>query len=239
MLREAMLGLVPAAASVPDMRVWQRCIELPIDPLNVPIQAPHGDVLLDARCSVVEYQGLGSVQGATWTTANYHWTLVFNPEDSARGDGARDIVTEEEVVLFEASNPGLVRPVWHARFETGGFAVWRSVTAEIAPTNQGTILLSVMWCFNGTGGCGQEFLQRHPDRRWFPVMQDWLDQLPPGFVDRIRHGIRIDPSTLQGEAGLYGDRDPNCCPSQRLAVRLALRGEALILLDQAVAPWPQ
>ena len=145
------------------------------------------------------------MQGTPWITANYHWTLVFNAEDRARGAGARDIVTEEEVVLLEVSNPGLVRPLWHARFETGDYAVWRSVTAEIAPTDQGTILLSVMSCFNGTGGCGQEFLQRHSNGRWFPVMQDWFDQLSPGFVDRIRHGIRIDPSTLQGEAGFRSE----------------------------------
>jgi hypothetical protein len=47
--------------------------------------------------------------------------------------------------------------------------------------------ISVMSCVNGTGGCGQEFIERHLDGRWYPVRQDWLDQLPQGFLGRIRH----------------------------------------------------
>ncbi|MCI0430387.1 MAG: LppP/LprE family lipoprotein [Rhodospirillales bacterium] len=235
MLRVAMLGLVSTATVIPESRAQQHCIELPARPPLERIQGPHGDVLLEARCSVVEYQSLGSAQETSWTVAKYQSTLVFNAEDTARGADARDIVTEDEVVLFEMPAPGQVRAVWHRRFET---AFERSVTPEIAPTSQGTVLLSVMTCLSGTGGCGQVFLQRRSDGKWFPVTQDWSDQLPPGFADRIRHGVRIDPGTLEGEAGFYADQDPNCCPSQRLAVRLRLRGDALILIDQAVAPWP-
>jgi hypothetical protein len=239
MLREAMLGLVPLTESVPDVRAGERCIELPIRPPGDRIQGPHGDVLLEAQCRILEYQRLDHVPGATFFTAKYQWTSVFSAADTTRGADARDIVGEEEVVLFEELTEGQVPPVWHARFETGSYAAWASITPELAPTDQGTVLLSVMSCLNGTGGCGQEFLQRHTDGTWSPVMQDWLDQLPPGFMGRIRHGIRIDPLTLQGEAGFYGDHDPNCCPSQRLVVRLALRGNALILIDQAVGPWPE
>jgi hypothetical protein len=95
-----------------------------------------------------------------------------------------------------------------------------------------------MSCVNGTGGCGQEFLQQHQDGRWFGVRQVWLDQLPQGFADRIRHGVRIDPRTLRGEAGFYGDHDANCCPSQRLIVDLAVRGDSLVLRRYAVAAEP-
>jgi hypothetical protein len=42
-------------------------------------------------------------------------------------------------------------------------------------------------------------------------------------------------STLEGEAGFYGDDDPNCCPSHRLVFRLRLNGESLVLLHHAVA----
>ena len=51
-------------------------------------------------------------------------------------------------------------------------------------------------------------------------------------LGRIRHGVRIDPLTLGGEAGFYGDADANCCPSQSLMVDLALRGDALVLRTQ-------
>ena len=50
----------------------------------------------------------------------------------------------------------------------------------------------------------------------------------------MHKGVRIEPNTLQGEAGLYGDDDPNCCPSQRLLVHLTLHGDTLDLLDEAV-----
>jgi hypothetical protein len=140
-------------------------------------------------------------------------------------------------VLFKTAGPGRLIPVWHGRFETGDHAIWRSVTPELAPARGGT-LLSVMQCVNGTGGCSQEFLLRPPDGRWFPVWQAWLDQLPPGFEGRLRHGVRIDPKTLRGEAGFYGDRDPNCCPSQNLIVHLTVRGDSLVLLRHAVRPAP-
>jgi hypothetical protein len=50
--------------------------------------------------------------------------------------------------------------------------------------------------------------------------------------------VRIEPASLHGEAGFYGDGDPNCCASQTLSVRLALRGDALVLLGQTVAATP-
>jgi hypothetical protein len=168
--------------------------------------------------------------------SRYRWTSVFTAEDKARGADAQDTVTEEEVVLFEPSAPGQVRAVWHARFDAGPYAIWASITPEIAQTSVGSTLLSVMSCVNGTGGCGQEFIQRHRDGRWSPVWQEWLDRLPRGSQGRIRHGVRIDPSTLQGEAGFYGDGDPNCCPSQRLVVQLKLRGDSLVLARHTLVP---
>jgi hypothetical protein len=234
MLREAMLGLLPAQAAVPETRALNNCLELPVGPSNDRLQGPHGDSLISARCDVVAHQVLTSVPPARWIAALYRWTSVFTAEDTTRGLAARDTVTEEEVVLFDASQSSQVRAVWHGRFETGPYAIWRSVTPEIAPAGDGTTLLSVMSCLNGTGGCGQEFLHRHSDGRWYPVRQTWLDQLPSGFAGRILHGVRIDPITLRGEAGFYGDRDPNCCPSQRLVVDLILRGDSLVLRRHAV-----
>jgi hypothetical protein len=233
-----MLGLLAAKDSIPETTVRRNCLKLPVASPNDRLLGPHGDSLISSHCEIVGYETLASTSPARWSTARYRWTSLFTAEDSARGPTARDTVTEEEVVLFEASEPGSVRAVWHARFETGAYAIWRSVTPEIAPTSEGTTLLSVMSCVNGTGGCGQEFLQQHQDGRWFGIRQVWLDQLPQGFADRIRHGVRIDPRTLRGEAGFYGDHDANCCPSQRLIVDLAVRGDSLVLRRHAVAAEP-
>ncbi|HEV8415730.1 MAG TPA: hypothetical protein VGQ49_19220 [Bryobacteraceae bacterium] len=236
-LRQAMLDILPSQANIPAVRAQKECIVLPIQPANDRLQGPHGNSLVSTRCEVMEYQALGRPLNR-WILAHYRWTSLFTAEDQTRGPDARDTVTEEEAVLFEAPAPEQVRAVWHERIETGDYGVWRSITPEVAPTRQGTTLLSVMTCLNGTGGCSQEFLQRHADGRWYGVQQDWLDQLPGGFIGRIRHGVRIDPQSLRGEAGYYGDRDPNCCPSQRLVVELQLRGDSLVLGRQTVIAEP-
>jgi hypothetical protein len=238
MLREAMLGLLPAQAVVPDTEARHRCLPLPADPSNNAPLGPHGDSLLTTNCEVVRYQPLGPAPGGRWFAAQYRWTSLFTAEDTTRGLTARDTVTDDEAVVLAAARLGEVRPVWHLRFETGDYAIWRSVTPELAATTRATTLLSVMSCVNGTGGCSQEFLQRYPDGHWAPVWQVWLDQLPRGFAGRILHGVRIDPSTLRGQTGLYGPHDPNCCPSERLQVDLGLRGDSLVLRHQAVVPEP-
>jgi len=237
MLREAMLGILSSQANVDSARAQKECIVLPVQPANDRLQGPHGDSLVSANCEVTAYQVLRRPL-TRWIIAHYRWTSQFTAEDQTRGPDARDTVTEEEAVLFEAPAPGRVRPVWHDRIETGEFGVWRSITPEVAATSQGTTLLSVVTCVNGTGGCSQEFLQRHADGRWYGVRQVWLDQLPRGSIGRTRHGIRIDSQSLRGEASFYGEGDANCCPSQRLLVNLSLRGDSLVLLRQTAVAAP-
>lgn len=240
MLRQAVLGLLPGGPDIPAARARHQCIELPVGPASDRLQGPAGDSLVSIRCEVVDYRRAGGTPPGSWYVARYRWTSVFTAEDSSRGPEARDTATEEEVVLFEAPGPDRARATWHARFETGEYAAWRSITPEIAPAGaDGALLLSVTSCVNGTGGCGQDFLQRHPDGRWFPVWQVWLDQLPPGSYGRILHGVRIDPATLRGVAGFYGPLDPNCCPSEELLVTLALHGDSLVLRRQRVASAPK
>ena len=238
MLKETLLGVLPAAPAVPDMEAGRRCLSLPAAPPDDRLQGPHGDSLVATRCAVLTYGPLAPDSAAGWTAARYRWTSVFTAEDTTRPRAARDTVVEEEAVVFLPAGVGRARPVWHTRFETGSYAVWRSVTPEVAATGAGTGLLSVMSCVNGTGGCGQEFLRRYADGRWAPVWQVWLDQLPEGFAGRIRHGLRIDPRTLAGTAGFYGSRDPNCCPAEELRFLLALRGDSLLLGRYAVVPAP-
>jgi hypothetical protein len=226
---DPMRGLLEGQALVPLIRAQHECLTLPVAPPDDRLQGPHGDTLISSECAVTEFKDAADATPAKWMTARYAWASIFTAEDPARGKDARDTAKEEEVVLFEATGPGLVRPVWHQRIDSGEYGVWRSVTAEIGATGEGDHLLSVMMCVNGTGGCSQDFLHRHSDGRWFSVRQQWLDQLPPGYAQRIRHGVRIDPRSLHAEAGFYGDADPNCCPSQTLEADLAVRGDALVL----------
>jgi hypothetical protein len=238
MLRDTTPGALSEQASVSHSEARHRCMHLPAASANDRLQGPHGDSLVTASCEVVEYRSLGQIANARWFAARYRWISLFTAEDTGRGPAARDTVTEEETVVFEPAAANRLRAVWHARFETGDEALWRSVTAELAAGTETTLLLSVMSCVNGTGGCSQDFLQRHPDRRWALVRQVWLDQLPKGFSGRIRHGVRIDPRTLKGETGFYDDRDPNCCPSSTLRFQLVQRGDSLVLGRYTVTASP-
>jgi hypothetical protein len=221
----ALEGVLSNQPAVAADRVRQKCVELPGDFADE-VLGPHGDTLLSTQCQVVSYETLAVRQ---WSTARYAWTAAFTAEDATRGVDALDTATIEEVVLFETSTDRSLRPVWHTRFDSSKLAVWRSITPEVALTAGGTMLVSIMSCVNGTGGCGQDFLHRHRDGRWFAVTQQWLKELPSGYAGRIRHGVRIDPQSLHGTAGFYGDGDANCCPSQMLEVDLALRGDLLVL----------
>jgi hypothetical protein len=237
-LREVGLGALAAQSAVPIARARDKCLVLPPVPEGDDIVGPDGMSGSLGRCEVIEFNRLaGPASG--WTVARYRWTSAKPAGDPSPRSLQSDVKTAEEVVLFDTPAPGKVRPIWHDRFATGEDAVWRSVTLEGAPADGGSTLLSVMYCVNGTGGCGQEFLRRNRNRTWTGIRQVWLDQLPSGFWGRIRHGSRIDPHSLRGEAGFYGDGDPNCCPSQVLSVELALRGDSLVLIHQSVAASPE
>jgi len=211
MLRDAVLGLLHDQAELRETQARQRCLLLPVDLPNDRLQGPRGDSLIASHCEVALFQDLGSGSARGWFSAEYRW------------------------VLFTASTGDLLRPIWHARIETGDHGVWYSVTPELAARGS-HVLLSVQHCVNGTGGCSQEFLRRSSAGRWTTVWQLWLDQLPHGMAGRILHGVRIDVRTLRGEAGFYGSRDSNCCPSEILRLILALHGDSLVLSHHAVLP---
>jgi hypothetical protein len=237
---DVLLGVLRAQPAISAARARADCLTLPVAPPSDRLQGPHGDTLISTHCDVTSFEDLGGGPPRKWSVAHYAWTSVFTAEDATKPKETRDTVTEEEAVLFEVVTPETVRPVWHLRIESGGFAIWRSVTPEIGATSEGTVLLSVMLCVNGTGGCSQDFLHRHASGRWFDVRQTWLEQLPHGYSGRIRHGVRIDPRTLSAEAGFYGDEDPNCCPSQTLLADLTVRRDALVLrAPPRVRPAPR
>ncbi len=237
-LREVGLGTLRAQSAVAISRARQKCLVLPPVPEGDDIVGPDGVAESLRRCEVIEFNPLAD-PAFGWTVARYRWTSAGSAGDPSPRSLPSDVATGEEVVLFDTPTPGKVRPIWHDRFATGEGAVWRSLTLEGAPARGGSTLLSVMYCVNGTGGCGQEFLRRNRNWTWTAIRQAWFDQLPSGFLGRIRHGTRIDPHSLRGEAGFYGDGDPNCCPSQTLSVELALRGDSLVLVHHSVAASPE
>jgi hypothetical protein len=237
-LREVELGALRAQRAIPLSRARHKCLVLPPVPEGDDIVGPEGMSRSLDRCEVIEFHRLAD-PAIGWTVARYRWTSGSSAGDPSSRSSQPGVPSGEEVVLFDMPTARKVRPIWHDRFATGEGAVWRSVTLEGAPARGGPTLFSIMYCVNGTGGCGQEFLRRNRDRTWTGIRQAWFDQLPRGFLDRIRHGSRIDPHSLRGEAGFYGDSDPNCCPSGTLSVELALHGDSLVLSHHSVEASPE
>ena len=117
--------------SITELTARVKCPVFPAADPQQRILGPHGDRLIDSRCEVIEYKALG-IGTQLWFAGRYKWTSIFTAEDQRRGHDARDTAIEEEVVLFERQSGGMLRPVWHSRFEADAYGAWRSVTPEIS-----------------------------------------------------------------------------------------------------------
>jgi hypothetical protein len=154
-LREVGLGALPAQSTVSISRARHKCLVLPPIPEGDDSVGPDGMSESLDSCEVIEFHRLADA-AIGWTVARYRWTSASSADDLSPRSSQSDVATGED-------------------------AVWRSITLEGAPAGGGSTLLSVMYCVNGTGGCGQEFLRRNPDRTWTGIRQARLDQLPRGF----------------------------------------------------------
>jgi hypothetical protein len=187
----------------------------------------------DVSCRMTETKELRRVGSVRWRFARYRRRWVRPPDDPRRPRD-RTAQDEEVVVLFsQTTEGGRLRPEWMASYGPNFIA---SVHLLTAPAADGGVLLSVLECVNGTGGCRQQFRLRRAGR-WRPVREPWFRQLPASMRSHFWKGTYVDPATLRGSGGLYADRDPNCCPSREVNLRLALHGDSLVLQDYRVVPF--
>jgi hypothetical protein len=185
----------------------------------------------DVSCRLTETKELRRV-GVRWRFARYRRRWVMPPLDR-RNPGYRPARDEEVLVLFsQATEGGRLRPEWTASYGPDFIA---EVDLLTAPATGGGVLLSVLECVNGTGGCRQHFILRRA-RRWRPVREPWFRHLPASMQGRFWKGTYVDPVTLRGRGSLYADRDANCCPSRQVTFSLALHGDSLVLRDYRVRP---
>jgi hypothetical protein len=183
-------------------------------------------------CRPLGVVALGKAGGRSWFSALFErrWLL----SDSS---APPDTVTEGEFVLFVAGPMSASRrdtvtiPVWHYRFEA---EMLRSVTADVASTNDGGALFAIQECLNGTGGCGQSFFTHRRDR-WHDVATPFLDSLVHRFPNAILHGFHVDVRTLKADAAVYGPHDANCCPSRDARLQLRLQRDSLQIVSLEVS----
>jgi len=184
-----------------------------------------GDDLFDATvtplgaCRALGLHDVGRAAGKVWFFGEYQRNWLLTPDDT---------VAETEIVLFTSpvpNNADLLRPIWHYRYEQ---EMLRSVKPQVATVAEGTVLLSIDECVNGTGGCSQSFaLIGHGSPQM--VMLAFLDSLNRRFPGAIRHGFHVDVQTRRGSAAVYSDNDANCCPSRIAEFSVRLRRASLEL----------
>jgi hypothetical protein len=175
---------------------------------------------------VVSWSVVGMAQGVTLFEGRYS-------RPSPEGTDAR-IVTE---VLFKATEqPGQVVPL-HAVEEDETYNFLRPYSLYIVANRS---LLELNICLNGTGGCGQEFIEFH-NGAIRPVIGEIRGQiealLPPGLTQNKNPHVSL--SQLRGQGGAWAKNDPNCCPSYDVAFNVRLVGNRLRVKDIVVTRAPE
>jgi hypothetical protein len=138
-------------------------------------------------------------------------------------------------VVFNApteQSTSSLTPVWHYRYDDD---LLRSLKPEVVRRPDNSVLITIIECLNGTGGCAQSFASFR-DGRWYPIALQFLDSLDRRNPGSIQHGFRVDAETLRGEVPLYSPQDGNCCPSRIAVVVLRLQDDALYLDSLRIRP---
>ena len=188
-------------------------------------------------CSADTAYALPAADGARWLGA------VYSRHEVHRSDSVRrelvgndyDTVTVITAVLYRASErPSMWIPEWAG---TVAKSMVRSIDVHSVPRPDKSMLATIGYCFNGTGGCWQRYLRR-VNAKWSPVTEAFWKQLPPIDDGSVGKGLGIDISKLTGSYGLYSRGDGNCCPSRELHLVLDQRGDTLVLKSHEIRRVP-
>jgi hypothetical protein len=225
-------GLAGVAA-VPESRVRSMCMDFGTAWLRRKPAAERARI--DVSCRMTETGGLARADGERFRFARYRRRIVMPPEDARRPRDRRIINEEVVLLLSQPAKGGRLRPVWMWMYGPDFIA---SVHLKTAPAPGGGVLLSVLACVNGTAGCNSQSFMLRRGGRWRRVRETWFRQLPASVRQGFMRGSYIDPATLEGRAGLFSERDGNCCPSRGIDIRVRLRGDSLVLRDYRIGEPP-
>jgi hypothetical protein len=138
---------------------------------NVSFGDDAGDTAgIETRCVVDTTYALPTADGVRWLAAIYRRVYV-GPSDSismAIRHSTRDTAVLITAALYSASgNADDWRPEWTGIVDE---SMTRSITPTLASRPDGSALVSVMYCVNGTGGCAQSYMRRRGGR-WSAVVE--------------------------------------------------------------------
>lgn len=212
----ALLFALPAAAAEPGMLVSESqaraaCIaELP-------------DPLLDTRCKVEDFGGIGTLRGHAFAYALYTYATTAGAVMAARS------------VVFERLDAGRLRVLFAPVNEGGGFDTPKLIRTPAR------IFLQIPGSESGTGNFNRERLYVWRNEQWNAVdTTSWRDslqrRLPKGLG--AWKGIYPDYVTLRASTPLWRDGDSNASPTGgRARLRFAWRGDRIILTSVVVHRW--
>lgn len=192
---------------------------------------------LEQRCRVDTSFALPSADAARWLAVRYERFYVFPADSFSRANrhATRDTAMLITSVLYSA--PPSVdrwRPEWNGAADRT--MVW-SITPTVGSRPDGSALASILYCFNGTGGCWQEYLRRR-NGKWNEVAATFWTRLRAATANRVGKGMGVDIRTLTGSYGVYSEHDANCCPSHEVIFSLIQRGDTLLMKDVSVRVSP-
>jgi hypothetical protein len=218
---EPMTGLVPKGPTIGDAQLRRECPSF-VERAEPPVGSGFDTIPNKTSCRVASVATLPDADGTRWRAANYERQLDYpaGPVEPAH------TATLHSAALYSATNDAAG---WHA--------VWwlevdheytRSITPQLGRRPDGSAFVAVSYCWNGTGGCYQQFMRRSGGR-WRAVADAYRSGIPLPQQTYIGKGRGVDVSTLRGSFGLYEQSDGNCCPSRELVVELNLRNDSLVL----------
>ena len=208
-------GFVRGASSVPRGDATTACV-LPLgEPFEVEVRVTGCEV-----AEVVDVQ-----EG--WVAVHYRRpALVTEPPETP--------TWVDQVVLFAVDGAtGALGPRWRYEVERT-FSFVSGLAAVRRPEG---VVLELLACLNGTGGCLREYLLLGPGRLDVvaqPFVAEMQALLPPGL--HLHKGMTLDLATLRGIWPVAAPEDPNCCPSRELDYEVRFVGTALELVSSELSP---
>jgi hypothetical protein len=162
------------------------------------------------------------------------WVLVHYRRPALVTEPPETPTWVDQVVLFAVEgDTGELSPRWRYEVERT-FSFVSGLAAVRRPEG---VVLELLACLNGTGGCLREYLLLRPGRLDVvaqPFVAEMQALLPAGL--HLHKGMTLDLATLSGVWPVAAPEDPNCCPSRELAFEVRFVGTALELVSSRLSP---
>jgi hypothetical protein len=139
---------------------------------------------------------------------------------------------DELVILRAGSGSDSVVPQWHIRMERY-VELLRDVRAEPRPEG---LLIDLLICLNGTGGCSHEYLLATAELHYVDSNVAASLQALLAEGQYLHKGLDLDLKTLTGTWPVARSGDRNCCPSLLFDFQARLDGTKMVLVGATLGP---